>query len=259
MDKEHFRGIVKMFNEEILIDKRTKLGYEKVLSKIDPLLCGWASRVYMPGYDFDDIKQEASIIAIEGIEAFDPEKNVKLSSFLTTHIKNKIISKLKSVNKLSNDASLVTISEKTCSCKSPDFSQNICNNCNLTRDSRYRSSREEYSFSSLNNDLLTNSGEYVSFENSISNSDCFYSDDVSGYDEADLSIAINRLRDSIDPMTFDILKMVWLDGHSIKYAAQEVGISGWGASMRLKKLSKNRVIKDLLSDIELRELKVKYE
>ena len=101
---KHFEGTVKVYDEEIHINTTTKKGYERVLQRIDPLLCKMASKTYMPGYNFDDIKQELIVIAVEGVNAFDPKKNVKLSTFLHIHLRNKLISKIKSVNKLSNDA-----------------------------------------------------------------------------------------------------------------------------------------------------------
>lgn len=102
--KSEFEGTVRMYDEDVYINTATRQGYDRVLERIDPLLCKWASKTYMPGYTFEDIKQELSIIIIEGVNAFDPSKNVKLSTFLHTHLRNKLVSKIKSVNKLSNDA-----------------------------------------------------------------------------------------------------------------------------------------------------------
>ena len=253
----NFEGSAKMFNEEIYISQITKKGYDKVLAKIDPLLCGWAGRVYMPGYSFEDIKQELSIIAIEGVNAYLPDKNVQLSSFLTTHIKNKLISKLKSVNKLSNDASMLKGEGLAPSCVCDGVSGRkgeACSQCGLPRKKMYRSSREEYSFSSLNSDFIGNGGEIVQFESSVATSDNLYDDGLSEYDKADLDMALERLSKAIDPMTFDILKLVWVDGHSIKYAAKKVNVSNWSASSRLKRLVKNRIINDILSDMALKDM-----
>jgi len=260
---KNYEGLVRMYDEEIFISKITKVGYDKVLKRIDPLLCGWASRAYMPGYSFEDIKQEVSLIAIEGIDAYDPEKKVKLSSFLQTHIKYKVISKIKSLNKLSSDASLIKLSdeERYCSCKNPDLDifDNICRGCDSPPKPEYRSTRSEYSFSSLNNDLKLNSGEQVYYDSSVSNSDNFYFDGIDEYDKADMDIALDRLENSLDEKTFKILKLVWIDGHSKEHAATQVGITGWAASQKLKKLEKNNVIADLLSDIRLKNLDIKDE
>jgi len=258
-----YEGIVKMYDEEFFISKKTKQGYDKVLRRIDPLLCGWASRAYMPGYSFEDIKQEVSLIAIEGINAYDPTKKVKLSSFLQTHIKYKIISKIKSLNKLSNDASLLKLSDEQsfCSCELPEIDSydNTCRTCNFPLKSEYRSSRSEYSFSSLNKDFLTSNGEVAPYDSFVSNSDNFYFDGIDDFDKADIKIVMERLEESLDEKTFKILKLVWIDGHSKEYAANQVGISGWAASQKLKKLLKNNVISDLFSDITLKNLDIKNE
>ena len=255
-----YEGLVRMYDEDIYISKVTKQGYDKVLRRIDPLLCGWASRAYMPGYSFEDIKQEVSLIAIEGINAYDPTKKVKLSSFLQTHIKYKVISKIKSLNKLSNDASLIKMSEQDgcCSCDQPDIDSydNVCKLCDMPPKSEYRSSRSEFSFSSLNNDLLTNNGEPMAYDGMVSNNDNFYSDGIDEFDKADLEIALQKLEDNLDEKTFKILKLVWIDGHSKEYAASQVGITGWAASQKLKQLLKNNIISDLLSDIMLKNLEI---
>ena len=258
-----YEGLVKMYDEQLFISKKTKEGYDKVLAKIDPLLCGWASRAYMPGYSFEDIKQEVSLIAIEGINAYDPEKKVKLSSFLQTHIKYKVISKIKSLNKLSNDASLIKLSdeESFCSCSDPniDSFDNTCRKCDCQPKPEYRSSRSEYSFSSLNRDFISGDGEVVPYDSFVSNSDNFYFNGEDAFDKADLSIALDRLSQCLDEKTFKILKMVWIEGHSKEYAASEVGLSGWAASQKLKKLIKNNIISDLLSDIRLQNLDIEDE
>ena len=260
---DNYEGLVKMYDEEIFISKKTKEGYDKVLKRIDPLLCGWASRAYMPGYSFEDIKQEVSLIAIEGINAYDPTKKVKLSSFLQTHIKYKVISKIKSLNKLSNDASLLKLSDEQsfCSCESPEIDSydNICRKCDYQPKPEYRSSRSEYSFSSLNKDFLTSGGEVAPYDSFVSNSDNFYFDGVDDFDKADIKIILERLEESLDEKTFKILKLVWIDGHSKEYAANQIGISGWAASQKLKKLLKNNIISDLLSDIRLKSLDIKDE
>jgi len=251
--KKEFEGIVKMYEEEVWINTRTKEGYARVLERIDPLLCKWASKTYMSGYTFEDIKQELSLIIIEGVNAYDPSKKVKLSTFLHTHLRNKLVSKLKSVNKLSNDA--YGLSEKgkveMCSCGgviAKGKSCYTCNVCGAQHKQVYRRSREELIFSAMPKTDPGSGEEYGEFQNSLSNSDSLYSGGTSSYDDVELEMAINKLSKTIDEKTFLILKMVCLEGYSIKDAANEVGLTGWAASMRLKKLSRYKIINDLLSE-----------
>ena len=253
MAKE-YEQFIEMYDEKIFVSTKTKQGYDKVLKKIDPLLCKWASRTYMSGYGFDDIKQELSVIIIEGINAFDPDKNVKLSSFLHNHLKNKLISKLKSINKLSNDA--YGLSEEKiasiCSCGgifSKKGKENICNECGNKYGPVYRSSREELVFSLMPKRNNSDGEEYLDFESSLSSSDGMFSLDESPYDEIHLDMAIERLADQVDEKTQAILKMVCLEGFTIGDAAKKVGITGWAASMRLKKIKANKIINDILEDL----------
>ena len=71
---------------------------------------------------------------------------------------------------------------------------------------------------------------------------------MSSHDRVDFITSLNKLSSSIDNKTSKIIELVCLRDYSIKDAASEVGLSGWAASMRLKNLSKNRVIKDLFQD-----------
>jgi RNA polymerase sigma factor (sigma-70 family) len=235
--KESFSGIVDMYEEKVHIDKRTKKGYARVLERIDPLLCKWSSKTYLPGYTYDDIKQELSIIIVEGINAFDPEKKVKLSTFLHTHLRNKLISKIKSVNKLSNDA---------CALRG-------VNGPDEEGKPKYRRSREELNFSAMAK-VDPNSGEeYCEFQNTLSNSDSLYSEDGTVFERIDLELAIEKVAELVDEKTYIILRKVCLDGYSIKDAAGEVGLTGWAASMRLKKLSRYKLINDMLGDLIVRD------
>lgn len=97
--------IVRMYNEEFKIDRVTMAGYDKVLKKIEPLICDYARKFFFGDMEYEDRKQEIYMIAIHGINNFNPNRGTKLSSFLHTHIRNKIISKIKSLNKKSNNAS----------------------------------------------------------------------------------------------------------------------------------------------------------
>ena len=232
--KNAYSGYVEMYDEKIYIDMATKQGYARILERIDPLLCKWSSRTYLPGYTYEDIKQELSIIIVEGINAYNYKKKVKLSTFLHTHLRNKLISKIKSVNKLSNDA---------CSLRELSVSEGE------EEGPKYRKSREELSFSAMAK-VDPNSGEeYCEFQNTLSNSDSLYSEDGTVFERIDLELAIEKVADLVDEKTYVILKKVCLDGYSIKDAASEVGLTGWAASMRLKKLSKYKLITDMLGDL----------
>ena len=231
MSKKSYKCFVEVYDESVYVDTDTGEGIARVLKRIDPLLCKMASKTYMSGYNFDDLKQELAAIAIEGVYSFDPDKNVKLSTFLHIHLRNKIVSKLRSINKISNDA----------------FSLHYDEPVDGNRDPSLRRSREELVFSAIKPKVDKNSEEYGSFEDGLSSENSMFSGAVDAPQALDFKSSISKLHGSIDEKTARIIELICLNDYSIKDAAEEVGLTGWAASMRLKKLSKNRIIKDILN------------
>ena len=124
----HFEGNVKLYNEEFYVNTGTGEGLDRVLKKIDPLLFKMSNSLFIPNYAPEDVKQELAIIAIEGVRSYDSTKNVKLSTFLHIHLHNKIISKIRSKNKLSNNAFSVSENASlpdTCECGGGSFKSEI--------------------------------------------------------------------------------------------------------------------------------------
>lgn len=253
-----FEDNIQMYEETIYVSTITKQGYEKILKKIDPLIRSMSAKVYIPGYTFEDIKQEISRIAIEGIDSFDPSKKVRLSTFLHVHLRNKVISLIKHHNKIANDASVsLDLDLGLCECggrfiqkKQEDnfiYSEIICcNSCNKITNQSYRRSREELVFSSLGS--KEPSEEQVDFQSTLSTDDSIFSKD--GYSgDIDIDAVLRKIREEIDPNTAHVLKRICVDGLSIKDAAAEVGLTGWTASVRIKKLAEHEEIRSLLKEI----------
>lgn len=226
-NEKHFQGYVKMFDDIYYVDTETGEGVDKVLKKIDPLLCKMASKTYISGYEFEDIKQELAIIAIQGIRSYDPSKNTALSTFLYKHLDNKLISKLKSANKMSNNADFLFNPEEP--------------------ETKIRRAKEELSFSQCASRY--NDGEEIPFEHSVEESDGFYQSPVKRYDNVNFEISMNKIIDSVDKKTAKILQLVCFEDYTIKDAAAEVGLSGWAASIRIKNLAKKHSIKSVLGRI----------
>lgn len=253
-----FEGTIQMYEEKIYVSTYTKQGYDKILRKIDPLIKSMSSKVYIPGYHFEDIKQELSRIAIEGIDSFDPGKNVRLSTFLHVHLRNKAISLIKHHNKIANDASVsLELDLGNCDCggsliQKKDENNNIisdiifCNSCDKKTAQFYRRSREELLFSTIKTREEADEGQ--DFQSTISNDDNFFAKD--GYTGGvDIEAVLKKVREDIDPKTSHVLKRICIDGLSIKDAAAEVGMTGWSASVRIKKLAENEEIRALLKEI----------
>jgi len=253
-----YEGNIQMYEETIYVSTITKQGYEKILKKIDPLIRSMSSKVYIPGYAFEDIKQEISRIAIEGIDSYDPSKKVRLSTFLHIHLRNKVISLIKHHNKISNDASFsldLDLGQCECGGKFVQKKQEnndilletaICASCGKVTGQSYRRSREEIVFSSIGSTEAAD--EQTDFQSTLSTDDNFYAKD--GYSgDIDIEAVLKKVREEIDPSTAHVLKRICMDGISIKDAASEVGMTGWTASVRIKKLAENEEIRALLKEV----------
>lgn len=257
-----YKTNVRMYDEDIFVDTQTKQGYDRIIERINPLLCKWAARTYMPGHSFDDIKQELTILVIEGVNAFDPSKKVKLSTFLHTHLRNKLISKIKSFNKLSSDACSLhdEIAGDICDCggkiekksliNNLGFTEDkwICQSCDLAFSSNLRKSKAEINFGSMPKKDMSSGEEYLDFEDSLRETDSLYLNDRNGYEKADLLLMLKKAEKKLDEKTLAILKMVCIEGYSFKDAAEKVGLTSWSASVRLKKLAKSKLMSDILEN-----------
>jgi len=227
-----YKGYVDVFDETYYVDTYTGEGFDKVLKKIDPFLCKKASKTYIPGYNFDDIKSELTIIALEGIKAYDPYRNTKLSTFLTTHLKNKSISKIRSENRMSKDAFRL-------------FDKNNDEKNNEVK--RIRRAREELHFSQFappkNNDA-------VAFEHTIPDDSGLHASDKNSFEVVDFETSLVKISSKLDSKTRKIIELVYFEDYSIKDAAEAVNLSGWAASMRLKKLAGKRSFQSVFGQLE---------
>lgn len=63
---------------------------EEVLEIFDKVANGLASKFKFGYHDLDDMKQQARILCIEGVERYDDSKGTSLFTFLWTHTKNRL-------------------------------------------------------------------------------------------------------------------------------------------------------------------------
>lgn len=225
-----YRAYVDVYNDRYYVDTNTGEGFDKVLAKIDPLLNKFASTMYVPGYKFEDAKHELCIIAIEGIMAFDPHRDIKLSTFLHKHIHNKKISFLRSENKMSNDAFAL---------KSKDEST-----------AKIKKVREPLGFSQFRAVDGNNDSQATLFEHSLpdDNNPNYDSNLIKNrFEKSEFESSLDAICKKLDHKTRKIIELMYYEDYSIKDAADAVGLSGWAASMRLKKLSEKSYIKNIFN------------
>ena len=193
--------VVQMYDELVEINQESGYGFDLVLKKIEPFICSQAFSFDIPNLSKEDFKQDIYIIAIQGIKNYNPSKGTKLSTFLHTHIINKIISKLKSTYRKSKDASYISSDES--------FSQEIL------KDEFYDDDIVELGFDFFKNNKATN---------------------------LDFELFLDKLKNNIEYDTWLLIKLICIDGHSVREASDKLGIKFWTAAKKIKELSKNEYV-----------------
>lgn len=199
-----------MYDEDIYLDISSGLGVEKVLKKIEPLINKWATDIRFGDMPFEDRKQEIYIIALQGISNYDDSKGTKLSSFLHTHIKNKILSKIRSSNKKSNNANI------------------------------YMSDSSGYVKEIPESHILAGCADSTDGDSSLFD---IYVDSSSESSSSDLYIFKDELKSSLSKDEFELVEMLER-GLSVKDISDELGENYWTVSKNIKKIRSSRVFKE---------------
>jgi len=253
-----FCGTVSMYDESIYIDTETGKGFDLVLKKIEPLIFKMSSKTFMRGYAQEDIRQELAIMAIEGIKAFDKSKNVKLSTFLHIHLKNKLISQIKSENKLANNAT-VALDFKfpdECNCGSSTFVSEVsfssekrtCTQCEKLFVKKLVNTKQEVPFCVMDEKIRQgDEDQNLGFSDIISGENSILRSARSEIDNLEILKSIKSLEPDLSDTTAKMLYLISIHDYNVSDAANEVGLSAWEANSTLKKLSKNKKIKEMLS------------
>lgn len=251
-----FAGTVDVYNEKIDVDTSTGKGLDRVLKKIEPLLFKMSKSSFMRGYAQEDIRQELAILAIEGVRSYDPSKNVKLSTFLHIHLKNKMISKIKSDNKIGNNANinLDTKLPDVCKCGSTTFlsvvksfsEKRTCTSCGKIYTKKAFTAKQEIPFCLMDEKIDSEEDGAMFFSDLVSSEDNVIRASRPDIKNIELLKSIETADPSLDEKMIKLLYLISFDDCSIGEAASQVGMSGWEANSKLKKLSKNKNIKSFL-------------
>lgn len=258
---EFFSGDVSVYDEVFFIDANTGVGFERLIRKIDPLLFKMSKAFYINGFSQEDLKQELAIMAIEGVRVFDGTRGVKLSTFIQTHLHNKIISKIRSTNKLSNNAYSANENgalPAVCECGSDVFLvlskygeevSKECTICDRVYKRDMRIAKREIGFCEVTKSDNDVSGSTpMEFIDTVDSSDAMYSALETAEKAVELEASIQAICESkgMDQNTAKLLRLISIDDYSVKEAAEEVGMSSWTAALKLKDLARNRKIRDML-------------
>ena len=171
----NFVGVAAVYDREIFVDSNTGKGYVDVLKRMKRFINWYAWKTKLTGFEQKDIKQLIIAYMLDGIRRFDPSLGAKLSTFLSTHVKNKMATRIE------HD-------------RYPD----------------------------------------MPFEPLTVHVD-------------DYRLDLFKLLRSEDDKTRRIVELVY-GGYSITEAADEVGMTCWAASVRLKKLGAKKHVREFFVD-----------
>lgn len=228
MNKEKgFRAHVHVYDKICYVDTFTGEGFDKVLNLIDPMISKAASKTHLNNMTYEDIKSEFTILILEGIRGFNPERGVKLSTFLQQHLYNKRVSKICSDNLLSHDAYLYHDSEG-----------------DAAASQGRRVSRNEVRFCSIakNN---ADGDERIHFQNTLSESASIYPSSKKNIETIDFENSLSKIISKLDPKTKRIIELLYYEGLNYTDIAKEVELTPWMVSLRLKDLSRKGTFKSI--------------
>ena len=251
-----FVGKAYIYDEEVFVNTNTGEGYNTVVSKMNSFIDWYSGHVRLAGFDKEDVKQLMFMILFDGIRRYNPmtHKNIKLSTFLYVHIKNRIVSRIKEENRQSLNA---TYNEPfyrfMCQCGLSFISNKeegmkaSCNRCKSCVNDKWKIRIEHYKPVSLDSitTLVDENEEQTHSGYGISNNLIDLMGKVNEIKDVEYNLDLEAVLMDESKTTRKIAELIYHKDYSITDAAKEVGLSCWAASLRLKKMGKKRHIREL--------------
>lgn len=226
-----FAGMAKIYDSEVYIDTRDGTGYDKAIVKFKPLINRLSKKYNFRGNTIEDTKHDIIIHILEGIQDYNPEKNMKLSTFIEMRASKRIINSVRKQCQLSNNATFVNLGlyNVICDC-GYTFRAKIVEVDNITCPS-------------CGNEINSNNFRFVGFGESQEN-DRKHEADIRVFNEVGKSIdeevifnhdMSNALKNE-DIETKSLVGYIYHEGLSITGAAQKSNILPASANKKLKRL-----------------------
>lgn len=255
-DKIHgFIGKALVYDEEIFINTFTGEGYDVVISKMKNYIDWYSGKIRLAGFDRDDIKQLMAMILLDGIRRYNPQLKIKLSTFLYVHIRNRIISRIKEETRQSLNATYNSPQYKFICLCGASFSSNkddatCCKTCKTPVDENWTIRAERCEpisldsiMSSMNDDESSDKASRIHY-NGQQNGLIDFFGKINSTEDIDRDLDFSNIFGDEDKITRKIAELMYNDDYSITDAANEVGLTCWAASLRLKKLKNKKHIRD---------------
>lgn len=244
-----FAGVVELYDSKVYIDTRDGTGYDLVIEKLKPLICKFAVKYRFAGNTFDDTRHDIIVHILEGIPKYNPQKNAKLSTFIEMRVNRRLINELRNRSRISRNATYLNVGMFNVSCdcgrnfviKVDKLGYRKCLDCcRLISDIK---KKVPINTPEINESMLTPSGLY---ENCNDSNTLTINNEPEQIDEdAIFTLDMKNWLKDEDPRVVKIVELIYFKDYSIKAAAEEVGLSGAGANMKLKDLSKNKMVREL--------------
>ena len=258
-----FAGVIQLYGDEFYVDTRDGTGYDDVFKKLKKLISYLAYKYNISGFTIDDAKQNIAVHILEGIPKFDPNKGTKLSTFLQMRINRRLINQMRDHGRVSKNPTILRTSlyKVICKCSSnfilalnydESLEDKICGQCNeniydakiyaINRNpmplSIYEAKRSKNVYKGLTlNEVISDN----SFDIPMVQGSKIQFDSMIMYDQD-----LNKILEKEDLKIGLLIKLVCFEGYSVSEASKIVGLSHMGASKKLKRLKKNKMIKEML-------------
>lgn len=254
-----FSGIVTVNDSNVYVNTKTGAGYEAVIKGLHKLVDYLGHKYRLKGNTFEDNKQNIIVHILEGIPKYNPFKNTKISTFIQMRVERRLINEIRNESRLSKNANYLNVQAYTiiCSCGS-EYSVTVakrrmlthtkCNKCgSLASEQRVLAfSSPEVSLESVLEKC--SDGDSVRDISILQNSDTdiLNTQDNHPDDKIIHMHDIQKWLEKEDPRIAKIVELVCFQDLSIKAAAEQVGLTGAGANMKLKSLRNKKIVRELL-------------
>lgn len=260
-----FAGDVKLYNKEVYVDTRDGTGYDKVISELDRYITHLAYKYNLSGlgFNFDDTRQHIILRILEGIPKYDPDKNTTLSTFLHMRIERRIINEVRNVSVDSKNPTVLRTSLYSVACEcgrkfmistggDEKVEDKQCYGCDKTIENAKIfpvNIPPESLNSAFSVERITNCEERITTDDVISDESfdipMVYGNKPRLDEQVILKKDMEKWMDLEDEEIKKLVELVCFKDYSIKAAAEIIGISHTGASNKLKKLKRKKIIRDM--------------
>lgn len=250
-----FAGKALIYDEEIFINTFTGEGYDKVVDRMKDYINFYSGKIRLAGFEREDIKQLIVVILLDGIRRYNPNLNIRLSTFLYVHIRNRIISRIKEETRQSLNATYNASNYKfICPCGTSFLSTKedakFCGSCKTPVDNTWTVRAEHIEpmsldgiMSAMSEDDTSDRASRIQYSGRHNSLIDFFGK-VEDIEEIDRNLDFSSVLNDEDATTRKIAELMYNEDYSITDAAREVGLTCWAASLRLKKLKSKKHIRE---------------